>query len=178
MCFGFPNSYFYIPDSVSIFLQSHLSLLPSLYASFPCLSLLRSTLFMHAGLLPPLPDSLHMWMDHFGNFWKSARSAGPFFFPGSYTMEVFQVNPLNRPKSALLKLRVMILLFALFFSCRMLRSNILCSISYSICNMEGNAAQKLWTFSVGYCYACVILTKRTAAKLHPNYMWQLQNLVN
>lgn len=103
---GFLNPISVLLDSVTIFLPGHLSLLPPLYVPFLCVSLLRSSLFSCAGLLPPLFDSLHMWMDHFWHSWKSASSSGSFFFPGSNAMGVFQASPLNRAKSAFLKPRL------------------------------------------------------------------------
>lgn len=54
---GFLNPISVLLDSVTIILPGHLSLLPLLYVPFLCLSLLRSSLFSCAGLLPPLCTS-------------------------------------------------------------------------------------------------------------------------
>ena len=68
-----------------------------LYASFLCLTSVRSSLFTHVCLLPPLFDFLHMGIDCSGAWrkWtlKTKSSPGPLFSPEWSPSGFFQASP-------------------------------------------------------------------------------------
>lgn len=68
-----------------------------LSVSFLCLSLTRSSMFIHAGLLARLPDLLLVQVDHSwaqrDNLWISTSFLGPFFPLRPCSIILFQTDP-------------------------------------------------------------------------------------
>lgn len=100
-----------------------------LYASFLHLSLVRSSSFIHEGFLLPLLDFLHFGMDHWRSPLKiNQLSWTPVFFSQSVLHWILPIRLLKWLKSALMKTRDVILLFASFPALRILNSIISCSL--------------------------------------------------
>ena len=118
-------------DAQTVFLYSPQVTCPCfhyLYPLFLCLSLAKSSLFIHTGLLAFLPDFVAVQIEFFWAWRRCSLDINHL----SWTPLPSKVlshrtppkRPLMRPKSALLKSRVVSLLFTLLSALRILNSTI------------------------------------------------------
>ena len=102
------------------------SCLHCFYISFLHLSFDRRSLVLHADLLLPLPDFLHVRMDHFWaeRRWSSKNQPGIPLISRAVSQEILPSRSLNRPRPALLESMVMILLIVVLCPLGILNSTI------------------------------------------------------